>query len=127
MRAAPRGAACNRTMRVCTAHGILSRRLFFEEIKKLLLFRLVALLGGLVELPQKLLLLARQARRRLDDDRHKLVAAASLVVDERNALAAQAEGRAGLRALGGVFVSFGTKISAGKVLKSGKGYAFFGV
>ena len=27
----------------------------------------------------------------------------------------------------GVFVSFGTKISAGKVLKSGKGYAFFGV
>ena len=56
----------------------------------------------------KLLLLAREPGRRLDDDGDELVAA-RLVADIGDALAAQAEGRAGLRALGNLIAHLAVK------------------
>ena len=69
-----------------------------QLLKKLLSFWLCAFGSRLLELAQQLLLLARQAGRRLHDDGDILVAAAA-PVDIRDALALQAERRAGLRAL----------------------------
>ena len=62
-------------------------------------FGLAVFADGGFELAEQLLLLARELGRRLDDDGDELVAA-RLVADVGDALAAQAEGGAGLRALG---------------------------
>ena len=73
--------------------------LSLQLIEEAFAFGLAVFADGGFELAEQLLLLARELGRRLDDDGDELVAA-RLVADVGDTLAAQAEGGAGLRALG---------------------------